>query len=85
MENGLGETQSRALGWQVNEQFLRTQLENRIPRIEYVLPDGFSSVDEVASIRRETFSALEINFLNENAERFGYQRVGNAWVYQGGN
>lgn len=84
MENGLGESQKRALGWQVNEQFLRTQLENHVPRIEYVLPDGFSSVDEVAMVRRESFSALEINYLIDNAENFGYQRIGNAWVYQGG-
>jgi hypothetical protein len=59
-------------------------MENHISRIEYVLPDGFNSVDEVARIRRETFSALEINWLDQNAANFGYKRVGNAWVYEGG-
>lgn len=84
MEQGLSDAQSKVLGWQVNEQFLRTQMENHVARIEYVLPEGFSSVDEVARVRRETFSAMEINFLNDNAAKFGYQRVGNSWVYQGG-
>jgi len=81
---GLPEAQAQDLGWQVNEAFLREQMENHISRIEYVLPDGFNSVDEVARIRRETFSALEINWLDQNAANFGYKRVGNAWVYEGG-
>ncbi|GFG66975.1 hypothetical protein MKUB_44650 [Mycobacterium kubicae] len=72
------------LGGQVNEQFLRVQMENHFPRIEYVLPERFGSVDEVARVRRESFSALEINYLNENAAKCGYTRIGNAWVYQGG-
>lgn len=63
------------------EQFLRTQMENHVPRIEYVLPDGFDSVDQVALQRRETYSAMEINFLNQHAAEFGYRRVGNEWVY----
>ncbi|MBO0678873.1 hypothetical protein JRC04_15515 [Mycolicibacterium sp. S2-37] len=81
MEGGLSGTDAKALGWQVNEQFLRTQLESRVPRIEYVLPDGFDTVDQVARVRRESFSALEINFLNENAAAYGYRRDGNSWVY----
>jgi hypothetical protein len=84
LERGLDATQAKALGWQVNEQFLRTQMENHVPRIDYVLPDGFDSVDQVARVRRESFSALEINYLNDNAALFGYERVGNSWVYQGG-
>lgn len=81
---GLSEQEAKALGWQVNEQFLRTQLENRVPQIEYILPEGFNSVDDVARIRRESFSALEINFLEQNAATYGYQRVGNSWVHKGG-
>jgi hypothetical protein len=84
LTSGLTESQRMGLGWQANEQFLREQMENHVSRIEYVLPDGFASVDEVARIRRETFSALEINFLDQNAAAFGYTRVGNAWVYGGG-
>ncbi len=82
--HGLSKLDADALGWQVNERFLRTQMENRVGRIEYILPDGFSSVDQVARVRRESFSALEINFLNENAASFGYERYGNSWVYEGG-
>ncbi|MEU0495670.1 hypothetical protein [Mycobacterium sp. NPDC006124] len=78
--HGLSPEQSKVLGWKVNEQFLRMQMEHQVSRIEYVLPDGFDSVDQVARVRRETFSALEINFLNENAARFGYVREGNSWV-----
>lgn len=81
--NGLAPEQSKALGWEVNEQFLRVQMEHHVSRIEYVLPDGFDSVDQVARVRRETFSALEINFLNENAARYGYVREGNSWVLRG--
>jgi uncharacterized protein YukE len=81
---GLDETQEQAVVWPVNEQFLRTQMENRVPRIEYVLPDGYNSVEEVARLRRESYSAFEINFLNQNAAKYGYQRVGNEWVYGSG-
>jgi hypothetical protein len=82
--HGLTESQAQNLAWQVNEGFLRQQMENHVSRIEYVLPDGFDSVDEVARVRRESFSAFEINYLNQNAAKFGYKRVGNAWVYEGG-
>jgi uncharacterized protein YukE len=81
---GLDETQEQAVVWPVNEQFLRTQMENHVPRIEYVLPDGYNSVEEVARLRRESYSAFEINFLNQNAAKYGYQRVGNEWVYGSG-
>ena len=81
---GLDETQEQAVVWPVNEQFLRNQMENHVPRIEYVLPDGYNSVEEVARLRRESYSAFEINFLNQNAAKYGYQRVGNEWVYGSG-
>lgn len=85
MGHGLNDEQARSLGWQVNEQFLRTQLESGVPRIEYVLPEGFDSVEQVAAVQRRSFSAMEINFLKENAERFGYTQHGNAWVLEGGS
>jgi uncharacterized protein YukE len=81
MADGLEEPAEHAVAWPVNEQFLRAQMENHVPRIEYVLPDGFDSVDQVALQRRETYSAMEINFLNQHAAEFGYRRVGNEWVY----
>ena len=82
---GLSDTQERGLAWQVNEQFLRGQMEDGVPRIEYVLPEGFDSVEQLAEVQRRSFSALEINFLKENAEAYGYVQDGNAWVLEGGN
>jgi hypothetical protein len=82
--HGLDEARSRELGWQVNEQFLRTQLENKVSRVDYVLPDGFNSVEQVMRQRRESFSALEINFLKEHGAAYGYKQYGNSWVYEGG-
>jgi hypothetical protein len=84
MGQGLSEEQTRTVAWQVNEQFLRTQLEGGVHRIEYVLPDGFDSVEQVAAVQRRSFSALEINFLKENAAAYGYKQYGNSWVYEGG-
>lgn len=83
IEHGLEGNEAKILGWQVNESFLRAQMEAGVSRIEYVLPEGFDNVDQVARVRRETFSALEINFLNENAALFGYVREGNSWVFKG--
>jgi hypothetical protein len=83
VEHGLDSGQAQILGWQVNEQFLRSQMEDSVSRIEYVLPDGFDSVDQVARVRRESFSAMEINFLNEHAAGYGYVRDGNSWVFRG--
>jgi uncharacterized protein YukE len=82
---GLSDTQERGLAWQVNEQFLRGKMEDGVPRIEYVLPEGFDSVEQLAAVRRRSFSALEINFLKENAEAYGYAQHGNVWVLEGGN
>ena len=82
--HGLNESAAKDVGWGVNEQFLRQQMENQVGRIDYVLPEGFTSVDQVVRERRETFSALEINYLNENAAQYGYERVGNSWIYRGG-
>ena len=79
--NGGGDEQG--LVWQVNEHFLRNQMEGAIPRIEYVLPDGFDSVEQLAGAQRQSYSAMEINFLKENAAAYGYEQQGNVWVYTG--
>ncbi|CPV61306.1 Uncharacterised protein [Mycobacteroides abscessus subsp. massiliense] len=55
-----------------------------MPRVDYVLPEGFSSVEQVAAVQRRSFSAMEINFLKENAAAYGYVQRGNVWVYTGG-
>ncbi|WP_165796325.1 hypothetical protein [Mycobacterium ahvazicum] len=81
---GLSESQEQGLAWQVNERFLRTQMENGVPRIEFRLPEGFDSVEQLANVQRRSYSALEINFLKDNAAAFGYEQRGNVWVYIGG-
>ena len=78
---GLSKPEASDLGWQVNEQFLRTQMENGVGRSDYVLdPSRFSSVEEVLALDADSFSAREIEFLMRNAEAYGYQQVGDSWV-----
>jgi uncharacterized protein YukE len=84
MVEGLSEAEQQRVVWPVNEQFLRTQMENGIPRIEFRLPEGFDSVEQLANVQRRSYSALEINFLKSNAAAFGYEQRGNVWVYVGG-
>ncbi|PRC43177.1 hypothetical protein C6A85_000000106685 [Mycobacterium sp. ITM-2017-0098] len=83
MRAGLDDGQTRRLGWEINEQFLRTQLENGVSRIEYVLPPDFGSVEQLAAVQRLSFSAMEINFLKSNAAAFGYVQHGNTWIREG--
>jgi len=80
LTGGLNETQRQTLAWPINEQFLRTQMENGVTRIEYLLGDEYSSIEEVLSKRQGSFSAKEIEFLTDNASAYGYRRIGNAWV-----
>lgn len=82
VERGLPEAQAKALGWQVNEQFLRSQMENHVGRIDYILDRGkYSSLEDMAIERPGSFSAMEVEFLNKYAASYGYQRVGDSWVY----
>ncbi|ORV92311.1 hypothetical protein AWC11_07915 [Mycobacterium interjectum] len=80
MTMGLNDTQKHALAWQVNQGFLRNQMESAVPRIEYHLPQGFSSVEDILTLDADSYSAKEIAFLKSNAEAYGYRQVGNAWV-----
>jgi hypothetical protein len=80
MTYGLTKPEANGLAWQVNENFLRGQMENGVPRIEYRLSQEFSSVEEVLALDADSFSAKEIAFLKSNAEEYGYRQVGNAWV-----
>ncbi|KUI25585.1 hypothetical protein AU196_22510 [Mycobacterium sp. IS-1742] len=80
----LSKPEADALGWQVNEQFLKTQLESGVPRIDYVV-DGtkFSSVEDVVRNDPNSFSAKEIKYLVQNAAAYGYERIGDSWVRVG--
>ncbi|WP_156738568.1 WXG100 family type VII secretion target [Mycobacterium sp. E2699] len=84
MTFGLSKPDANGLAWQVNENFLRSQMENGVPRIEYHLPQQFSSVEQVLALDADSFSAKEIAFLKSNAEAYGYRQVGNTWVRIGG-
>lgn len=79
---GLSEDQVSDLGWQVNEQFLRTQMENGVSRIEYILDTQYASLEEVVLKRHGSFSAMEIEFLTEVAPHYGYRRFGNSWMVE---
>lgn len=82
--NGLLKPEANDLTWQVNENFLRGQMENGVPRIDYILDHNeYSSLEDMAEDRATSFSAMEINFLNQNAAAYGYERVGDSWIYVG--
>jgi hypothetical protein len=81
MAYGLGKTEEHALVWPVNEQFLRGQMESGVPRIEYHLPHGVSSVEELMTLDPDSYSAKEIAFLKSTAEAYGYRQVGDSWIH----
>lgn len=84
--HGLSERAAKTLGWQVNEQFLRTQMENGVARIEYVLDrDLYSSLEHMAFERPGSFSAMEVEFLSTHAAEYGYERVGDSWIRMKGD
>lgn len=82
---GLSKPDANAVGWLVNEQFLQTQMERGIPRIDYIVEGTrFSSVEDVVRTEPNSFSAMEIRYLMQNAASYGYERVGNSWVKKEG-
>jgi hypothetical protein len=84
LANGLPKAVEQDLVWPVNEQFLRTQMENQVGRIDYVLDHGeYECLEDMAEDRATSYSASEVNFLNEAAAGYGYERVGDSWVYVG--
>jgi hypothetical protein len=81
LTDGLSDEQANQLCWQVEEAFLRNQLERRPYRFDYFYDRGqFSSTDEVVALDPHSFSAKEINFLKRNAESYGYQQSGRSWL-----
>jgi hypothetical protein len=74
----------QTLVWPVNEQFLRTEMENQVGRIDYLLDRGeYESLEDMAEDRATSYSAYEVNFLNNMAGEYGYERVGDSWTYVG--
>ncbi len=85
LAGGLERLREQAVVWPVNEQFLRTQMENQIGRIDYLLNRNvYDSLEDMAVDRAGTYSSFEVNYLNEVAATYGYERVGDSWVYVGG-
>lgn len=81
IEHGLSRPDANELGWRVNEQFLRTQMENGVARIDYLVDyRHYSSVEDVRLLRPDSFSAKEIEFLQTQASKYGYEQVGDSWV-----
>ncbi len=64
------------LAWAANEQFLRLQLESGVKRIDFV----GESIDDVLTKAIGSFRWKEVNWLLDNAGRYGYELVGNSWV-----
>ena len=64
----------------VNREFLRSQFEARVPRIEL----HGESIDEVLrGPRQSSYTADEIRTLQRTAYEYGYRREGNSWVLRG--
>jgi hypothetical protein len=84
LAEALDKPTEQAVVWPVNEQFLRTQMENQIGRIDYLLDTSkYSSLEDMMLGRVGSYSAMEVKFLRENAAAYGYERVGDSWVYVG--
>ncbi|OBK41647.1 hypothetical protein A5658_18250 [Mycobacterium sp. 1245111.1] len=85
LAEGLDKQTEQALVWPVNEQFLRTHMENHVDRIDYLLDHSmYESLEDMAEERLGTYSSFEVNYLNDVAGTYGYERVGDSWIYVGG-
>jgi hypothetical protein len=84
LAEGLDTPTEQAVVWPVNEQFLRTQMENHVGRIDYMLDSKYSSLEDMMFGRAGSYSAMEVEYLSKNAAAYGYERAGNSWVYMGG-
>jgi uncharacterized protein YukE len=84
LAEGLDTPTEQTVVWPVNEQFLRTEMENHVGRIDYLLDSKYSSLEDMMFGRAGSYSAMEVEYLSKNAAAYGYERVGNSWVYMGG-
>ena len=72
----LSEFTARAKAWSVNEQFLQSQLERGVGRIDL----HGETIRDVLINTPNSFTAMEIKYLESNAKNFGYIRDGNSWI-----
>jgi hypothetical protein len=69
--------------WQVNEAFLRRQLESGVERVDFVgesIEGLFSAYDDIPFSELPAYRLKEIFWLEGNAGTYGYSRVGNSWI-----
>ncbi|MBU1426195.1 MAG: DUF637 domain-containing protein [Gammaproteobacteria bacterium] len=78
MTNGLTDAEKVTVAWKVNESFLKQQLQAGIPRFEFV---GEPIVNTLANPAvASSFRVREIQYLSQEAPKWGYVREGNSWV-----
>lgn len=81
MAYGLRDEHANQLCWEVQGAFLRNQMERGPARFDYVVDRGqFSSIEEILALDPHSFAAKEVDFLERNAESYGYQRLGSSWL-----
>jgi len=76
LTEGLDSSVGQAKAWKVNEQLLKGQLENGIGRIDL----HGETIREVLTNRPNSFTAMEIKYLETNANNYDYVRKGNSWI-----
>jgi hypothetical protein len=64
------------LAWAVNEQVLKSALESGIDRVEFV----GESIKDVLQKAEGSARYREVNWMLDNADRYGYKQVGNSWI-----
>ena len=85
LAEGLDRPTEQTIVWPINEHFLRTKMEDQVGRFDYLLDHSmYGSLEEMALNRLGTYSSYEVNFLNDVAESYGYERQGDSWIFVGG-
>jgi hypothetical protein len=70
---------NRAIMGEIDREFLRRQLQSGIDRIELT----GESIGEVLAARPDSFTALELRLLAQEASNYGYKLQGDVWVLVG--
>jgi hypothetical protein len=66
--------------WLVNEQFLQSQLEAGVKRIDFMGDDIFDVLAKYDGVPNPPYRVKEIDWLLANAKKYGYVRLDNSWV-----
>jgi hypothetical protein len=78
LKAGLSDVESKALAWQVNEAFLKQQLQKGVSKFEFIGEPIINTLANPATTN--SFRAYEIRYLAQEAPKWGYKQVGNSWV-----